>query len=356
VAGLHALADVLDEMRRAAEDGRGLARVLEIMLERTGYVSELEAERTVEAQGRIENLRELVGVAADFDDRVDRGELTGAEAGAVAAAAEAGAGAVAAGGAGPAGDPDAAGPPPGPPVGLARVQAFLESLALVTDLDELDPEQSSVTLMTLHSAKGLEYPVVFLSGLEEGVFPHIRSLGEPDELEEERRLCYVGITRAMERLYLTHTWSRSLFGATQYNPPSRFLGEVPEALQRRLGEPTTHGRRRADDSGDPEGRRWGGTREHRERVVAAALRDAGRYRAAEEVGRRATGDAGIPGARGAERAGLRVGDDVQHEKFGEGVILDIRGEGDKAEAVVRFPGLGEKTLLLAWAPLTRIER
>jgi DNA helicase-2/ATP-dependent DNA helicase PcrA len=344
VSGLHALADVLDEMRQAAVEGRGLAHVFELMLDRTGYVRELEAERSVEAQGRIENLRELVGVAADFDDRVDRGDLTGPAAGAVAAAA------------GDDADPDAAAAA-APPTGLARVQAFLESLALVTDMDEYDGEQSTVTLMTLHSAKGLEYPIVFLAGLEEGVFPHIRSLGEPVELEEERRLCYVGITRAMERLYLTHTWSRSLFGSTQYNPPSRFLGEIPEALQRRVGEQTGGGRRRSsDDRSDPEARRWGGSSDHRERVVAAALRDAGRYRDAEEAGRRSSAGAAVPGARGAERAGLRIGDDVTHEKFGEGVILDMRGEGDKTEARVRFRGVGEKTLLLAWAPLTRIER
>jgi DNA helicase-2/ATP-dependent DNA helicase PcrA len=336
---------VLDEMRRAAVEGRGLAHVFELMLDRTGYVRELEAERSVEAQGRIENLRELVGVAADFDDRVDRGDLTGPAAGAVAAAAGRDLDDAA----------DAEAAPAEPPTGLARVQAFLESLALVTDMDDYDGEQSTVTLMTLHSAKGLEYPIVFLAGLEEGVFPHIRSLGEPVELEEERRLCYVGITRAMERLYLTHTWSRSLFGSTQYNPPSRFLGEIPEALQRRVGEQTGGGRRRSSDGGaDPEGRRWGGSSDHRERVVAAALRDAGRYREAEEAGRRASGGAAVPGARGAEHAGLRIGDDVSHEKFGEGVIIDMRGEGDKAEARVRFRGVGEKTLLLAWAPLTRI--
>ncbi len=119
------------------------------------------------------------------------------------------------------------------------MQAFLEAISLVTDMDENDPEQSSVTLMTLHSAKGLEYPVVFLIGLEDGVFPHVRSLGDPDELEEERRLCYVGITRAEQRLYLCHAWSRMMFGATDYRPPSRFLDEIPAELidgDRRRGE------------------------------------------------------------------------------------------------------------------------
>ena len=121
-----------------------------------------------------------------------------------------------------------------------RIQAFLEAISLVTDLDTAPTatggEQSAVTLMTLHSAKGLEFPVVFLTGLEDGVFPHVRSLGDPDELEEERRLCYVGITRARERLYLCHAWSRMLFGATDYYPPSRFLSEIPEELVHVLGE------------------------------------------------------------------------------------------------------------------------
>src|SRR5438874_11148110 len=113
--------------------------------------------------------------------------------------------------------------------------------------------------MTLHSAKGLEYPVVFLTGLEEGVFPHLRSLGDPDELEEERRLCYVGITRARERLFLSHTWSRTIFGSTQYNPPSRFLDEIPEELMRVVGDDRRRG-------------------SHRDAVVEAAIRSGGRDR------------------------------------------------------------------------------
>ncbi len=159
--------------------------------------------------------------------------------------------------------------------------------------------------MTLHSAKGLEFPVVFITGLEDGVFPHVRSLGDPDELEEERRLCYVGITRARERLYLCHAWTRMLFGSTDYYPPSRFLSEIPEEL--------VHASRRARS-------RSGAAGSHRDAVVEAALA------------------ASAPaGARGAEALGLRVGDDVAHEKFGEGVILELIGDGDKTEAVVNFP-------------------
>ena len=111
----------------------------------------------------------------------------------------------------------------------------MEQVALVADADEVDGDDSRVILMTLHTAKGLEYPVVFLIGAEEGIFPHIRALTEPDELEEERRLAYVGITRARERLYISHAWSRTLFGSTQYNPPSRFAEEIPTELVESIG-------------------------------------------------------------------------------------------------------------------------
>ena len=180
--------------------------------------------------------------------------------------------------------------------------------------------------MTLHSAKGLEYPVVFMTGMEDGVFPHVRSLGDPEELEEERRLCYVGITRARERLYLCHAWRRTLFGSTDYYPPSRFLDEIPEELVHAIG--------------DDRPRRGSGIAAHREAVVSAAMRSAS--------------TAPVGGASGAERIGLRIGDDVTHDKFGEGVILDLIGDGDKTEAVVNFRDVGEKRLLLAWAPLTKI--
>jgi len=302
LGGLRELLALIVEVEEAAQGGVG--PTLEAVLMRSGYLAELEAERSVEAHGRVENLQELVGSAREFDEQIEQGDLAGL---------------VAIGGIG-VGEEHAA-----PPVGLARVQAFLEAISLVTDLDENDPEQSSVTLMTLHSAKGLEFPVVFLIGLEDGVFPHVRSLGDPDELEEERRLCYVGLTRAEERLYLCHAWSRMMFGTTDYRPPSRFLEEIPAEL--------------VDALADNDGRRRGSGRgAHREAVVAAALRR----------------DSAPTGARGAEQLGLQVGDDVRHDKFGEGVIVDITGAGDKAEARVQFRDVGEKTLLLSWAPLARV--
>src|SRR5689334_14295734 len=309
-------ASALDFSETTAAASGGVASALETVLTRSGYLAELESERSVEAQGRIENLQELVGSARDFDDQVERGDFTGLVAiGGVGVGAGADDGSIA-------------------PEGLARVQAFLEAISLVTDLDENDPEQSSVTLMTLHSAKGLEYPVVFLIGLEDGVFPHVRSLGDPDELEEERRLCYVGITRAEQRLYLCHAWSRMMFGSTDYRPPSRFLDEIPAELMMAIGEEEKRGK---------------GLGRHRDAVVAHAMR---RQNAPADEH---PAPAEPTGARGADQIGLRVGDDVSHERFGEGVIIDIEGAGDKAEAIVRFRGdAGEKRLLLVWAPLTRV--
>jgi DNA helicase-2/ATP-dependent DNA helicase PcrA len=315
LGGIRDLLELMDELERTTS--AGVAATVEAMLEQTGYLAELESERTIEAQGRVENLAELIGVCREFDDALDNGNVSGLP-------GIAGVGT-------PGGtDADAADSSVFIPTGLDRVQAFLEAVSLVTDLDTAegsDGDTSAVTLMTLHSAKGLEFPVVFLTGLEDGVFPHVRSLGEPEELEEERRLCYVGITRARERLYLCHAWCRTLFGATQYYPPSRFLDEIPEELVHMIGEERT-------------GR--GGRRAHRDAVVSAAMRGG------------AGPAAGPGGARGAEHAGLKIGDDVRHEKFGEGVIVDIEGAGDKAEATVNFPDVGEKRLLLSWAPLEKL--
>ncbi|MDP9389659.1 MAG: DNA helicase PcrA [Actinomycetota bacterium] len=284
--------DALEDVERAGVTGRALGGLVDLrgllrdlraeaatappekllreVLDRTGYAAELEAEGSVEAAGRLENVAELLGVAAEHES----------------------------------------------------LDEFLEAVSLVSDADEIDGDDSRALLMTLHTAKGLEFPAVFVVGLEEGVFPHLRSLGEPAELEEERRLCYVGITRARRRLYLSHAWCRTLWGSTQYNPPSRFLSEIPEELTF------------VAEGGRPAAVRGG----HRSAVVEAALR-----------GRVAT----PARTTGAEELALRVGEDVVHGKWGEGVVLEVIGSGDKAEAVVRFPGLGEKRLLLAWTPLKR---
>jgi len=322
VKGLQTFTTLLDVLTAELADGAGPAELLESILQRSGYVAELEAEHSIEAEGRIENLAELVGASRDFES----------------------------------------------------VDTFLEQISLVADTDQLEDDDSSVVLMTLHSAKGLEFPAVFLIGMEDGVFPHLRSIGEPDQLEEERRLAYVGITRARERLYLSHAWSRTLYGSTQYNPPSRFLDEFPPNLVEVI-EGTRRGSRRSstgaggagrfraegygsrrssadsdDRSGTPTGRTFGGGNgpasgetprgrawdEHRERVVESALKPT------------------PPSPSGADQIGLKAGDDVRHNTFGEGVILRIEGTGEKAVAVVHFSGAGEKQLLLNWAPLEKL--
>ncbi len=293
VRGIEEFCSLLDAL--ALEVSKGPAPLLEKVLEGSGYIAELEAERSIEAEGRIENLQELVGVAREFE----------------------------------------------------TVEEFLEQVGLVADTDHLDSDDdSAAVLMTLHAAKGLEYPVVFLVGMEEGLFPHMRTIGEPDEIEEERRLAYVGITRARERLYVSCAWSRMLFGSTQYNPPSRFLEEIPAELIQEQGA----GRRRKRGSYG-EGSTWGGGGSWGGSGQRGG--SGGGFGSATE--RRPQDPAPVSRGSGADQLGLRTGDGVRHPKFGDGVILDLRGAGDKTEATVRFPDIGaEKVLLLAWAPLEKI--
>ena len=297
--GIEGFLGLLDDVADLAMGGPG--PLLQQLLERSGYLDQLETERTIESEGRLENLAELVGAAEEAE----------------------------------------------------TVDEFLEQISLVSDTDSLDDDTTSVVLMTLHSAKGLEFPVVFLIGLEDGVFPHLRSLTEPDQLEEERRLAYVGITRARRRLYLTHAWSRTLFGATQYNPPSRFLDEIPAGLVRDV-----EGHRRASRSGrvfgsggwrSGDGSRGSGSGSASDGTGGAVRVAAGRDRIVERAlaSRK-------PARSGAEALGLRIGDDVRHNVFGEGVIIDMSGSGDKTEALVRFRDAGEKRLLLSWAPLEKV--
>ncbi|MEC7144011.1 MAG: DNA helicase PcrA [Actinomycetota bacterium] len=274
------------------------ATIIEEALERSGYLAELQNERSVEAEGRLENLSELVGMAREYE----------------------------------------------------TVDDFLEQVSLVSDTDDIDEEESTVTLMTLHAATGLEFPVVFLVGMEDGVFPHVRALGDPSELEEERRLAYVGITRAMQKLHLTSAWSRMMHGQTQYNPPSRFLDEIPAELINEIGG-TRMLRSRRDRSGG--GRTYGGGGGS-EIPTGRTFGGGGRDSHSDDVVESALAAANKPIPSGAESIGLKVGDDVRHSQWGEGVIVEIDGVGDKAEASVHFPSVGPKRLLLSWAPLEKI--
>ena len=335
--GIGKFVELVDGMTGMVDDDQyGPADILQLALDGSGYLAELEAEDSVEAHTRLENMGELIGSAREF----------------------------------------------------TVISEFMEQVALVADTDDL-PEgevEDMVILMTLHSAKGLEFPVVFLAGVEEGIFPHIRSLTEPIEMEEERRLAYVGITRAMNRLYMSHAWSRQLFGSTQYNPPSRFFDEIPEGLIEASGNVSgrsSYGRqsyrsgygggsgsgrpdregRGSDSSYTPPPYRRAADEEipgrdinadvnddvqdakqaqdaHRDRVVEAAMQFAKKH---------------APEPSNSQELGLHIGDGVEHPSFGAGVIIDISGEGEKAEATINFTGTGTKHLSLAWAPLKKIE-
>jgi DNA helicase-2/ATP-dependent DNA helicase PcrA len=260
---------VMNLLVGAAAEGPRAA--LQSVLDDTGYLKDLEREGTIESLSRAENLRELLSVATEFEESgplADLGEDRWDEID-----------------------------------GMRRLELFLETTALVSDVDAMQ-ESGAVTLMTLHNAKGLEFPAVFIAGLEEGVFPHMRSLGDPAQLEEERRLAYVGITRAKRRLYLTHATTRNLFGATNYNSPSRFFNEIPQALMAEAGKRT----RRPD----------------REAVEPR------------------------PTLAGGE---VNRGDRIRHRQWGLGTVVAVSGTGDRAEATVSFDEAGDKRLLLAWAPL-----
>ena len=279
LAAVQGFRTLMDELRTLVEAGTPPATVLEAVLERTGYAAELSGSSDPQDQTRLENLQELVSVAREFEEANPGGTLV----------------------------------------------EFMEQVALVADADEIPadeidehgkPAHGVVTLMTLHTAKGLEFPVVFLTGLEDGVFPHLRSLGNPDELEEERRLAYVGITRAQQRLYLSRATVRSAWGAPQANPASRFLEEIPDALVdwRRLESSVTS----------------------TPAVAALAARPGVRS----------------PGNRPVVH--LEPGDRVTHDTFGMGTVVAVEGAGERAVASIDFRTGGVKRLLLRYAPVEKL--
>ncbi|EMF54805.1 MULTISPECIES: DNA helicase PcrA [Streptomyces] len=295
---------LMEDLRTVVESGAGPATILEAVLERTGYLAELQASTDPQDETRIENLQELAAVALEFEQEATAAEGEGE--GEAAAAT---------------------------PVGLP---AFLERVALVADSDQIpdDEEDGSgvITLMTLHTAKGLEFPVVFLTGMEDGVFPHMRALGQTKELEEERRLAYVGITRARERLYLTRSTLRSAWGQPSYNPPSRFLEEIPAThLQwKRTGASAPV------SSGPASG-------------IASSL-SSSRSRSS------ASGASGFATRRSNEKpvVSLAVGDRVTHDQFGLGTVVGVGGTGVNAEATIDFGDTKPKRLLLRYAPVEKL--
>jgi DNA helicase-2/ATP-dependent DNA helicase PcrA len=291
LSAVRAFTEMMSGLMEMAASGEPADAVLEAALTQSGYLSTLEQSNDPQDETRVENLAELVAVAREFV--VGAGTMSDEEAGAEAD-------------------------------DLARgsLAAFLEQVSLVADADSVPDEGDGlVTLMTLHTAKGLEFPVVFLTGLEDGVFPHMRSLGDTSELEEERRLAYVGITRARTRLYVTRATSRSAWGAPSYNPASRFLDELPDHLLdwRREAQPATQWTRRPAASSN-----------FRSSNVAARS------------------------SRSREVPSLDPGDRVSHDSFGLGTVIALEGQGDNAVASVDFGSQGVKRLLLRYAPVDKL--
>jgi DNA helicase-2/ATP-dependent DNA helicase PcrA len=278
---------IIEELSRARQ-AMNLLELLDLLLGRTGYAAYVQ-DGTDEGQIRWENILELRTVARDYAGLA----------------------------------PDVA------------LTTFLEEVALVSDVDNLDEKMDAPTLLTLHAAKGLEFPVVLIAGMEEGLFPHSRSMDDPEQMDEERRLCYVGVTRAKERLYLLYTFRRTLYGENEVREPSRFLADVPEGLV-------------AGPAGKPAARQQG--------LGLGAGRFLGRTRTTT----RPFSPTMRPGADAANRPQpavqrFQTGDEVEHTIFGKGVVIDSKVSGGDEQVTVAFAGVGLKRLMVSMAPLQKIE-
>jgi DNA helicase-2/ATP-dependent DNA helicase PcrA len=266
-----------------------VTELVEKMLEMTHYREEYKKDKTLEGQARLENIEEFLSVTQDFEAKNEDKSLV----------------------------------------------AFLTEMALVADVDSLAADESSkVVLMTLHSAKGLEFPVVFLVGMEESIFPMGRAIGNDEELEEERRLAYVGITRAEQQLFMSHAQSRMLYGRTMYNAPSRFLREIPAELVEREGA----------------ARRSGGF--GRSTFGGGATASGSFAKATPSV--TTSAPRGPVVDRDPSSLDFKAGDKVKHNKWGEGVVVSVKGSGDDTELNIAFPGVGVKRLLARFAPVDRV--
>lgn len=291
-SAINSFTDLIATLMTLVEAKSSPASIAAAVLEQSGILRELQESEDPQDESRLENVQELVAVAEEFAEaRVEAGEE-------------------------------------------ATLSALLEEVALVADADEIPEGEDHggvITLMTLHTAKGLEFPTVFLTGMEENVFPHSRSIGEKDELEEERRLAYVGITRAERRLFLSRAEYRSSWGAPNYNPPSRFLDEIPSDVIEWSGE-SIHGSPQIS--------------EYRRAVSGASS-----FRAPRPLARPSA-----TGRKVADGAGITLapGDRVSHDTFGLGTVVLVSGEGERAEATIDFGSFGEKRLLLRYAPVAKL--
>ncbi len=292
---VRAFAAMMNDLRTVADSGAGPAVVLQAVLEQSGYLAELTSSHDPQDETRVENLAELESVAVEYERDAEEVDLIG----------------------------------------------FLERVSLVADADDIpdgtddggDDGGGVVTLMTLHTAKGLEFPVVFITGMEDGVFPHQRSLADSGEIAEERRLAYVGITRARQRLFLTRSLTRSAWGSPVSNPPSRFLDDIPSTLiDVRREEPvrtTTSASATSSYAGGGSAGSGGATRP-------------------------SFGPGGTPAPGGVAVLDLAVGERVLHPKYGMGTVVGVEGAGERAQATIDFGSEGTKRLLLRYAPVERL--
>ncbi|HGD4130476.1 TPA: DNA helicase PcrA [Streptococcus agalactiae] len=292
---------------RSKLDSLTVTEITENLLDKTGYLEALQVQNTLESQARIENIEEFLSVTKNFDDNPEitvEGET-----------------------------------------GLDRLSRFLNDLALIADTDDSATETAEVTLMTLHAAKGLEFPVVFLIGMEEGVFPLSRAIEDADELEEERRLAYVGITRAEQILFLTNANTRTLFGKTSYNRPTRFIREIDDELIQYQGLA-----RPVNSSFGVKYSKEQPTQFGQGMSLQQALQ-ARKSNSQPQV----TAQLQALNTNNSHETSWEIGDVATHKKWGDGTVLEVSGSGKTQELKINFPGIGLKKLLASVAPISKKE-
>ncbi|MFU2206612.1 DNA helicase PcrA [Streptococcus pluranimalium] len=300
---------------RADLDKYSITELVEAVLEKSGYLEALQLQNTLESQARIENIEEFLSVTKNFDETNEDGSEDES--------------------------------------GIDKLGRFLNDLALIADTDDSKEEAAEVTLMTLHAAKGLEFPVVFLIGMEEGVFPLSRAAEAPDELEEERRLAYVGITRAEEALFMTNANTRTLFGKTSYNRPTRFLREISDDLlqYQGLARPanSSFGVKYTKNQPTQFGQGMSLSQALQERKSQAQPHSASQ----SSIANKGPLPFGKADQGQVESVDWQIGDIAFHKKWGEGTVLEVSGSGSTQELKIKFPEIGLKKLLAAVAPIEK---
>ena len=275
----------------ALKDNMSVADLIDKVMKESGYIKELEEENTTQSETRLENLKELLSLAKDYMKNTGLDD---------------------------------------------NLENFLSHVALVSDIDNVDLDEDKITMMTMHSAKGLEFPVAFIAGMEEGLFPHSRTLMNESEIEEERRICYVGITRARRKLYLTNAKMRTIFGKTVVYPNSRFLSEIPEhTVERLLARNNNYGFARSYNNATPHSN-----------IKVSGLNS--------NMNNPVENKISVNSAKPDLNVNWKAGDKAQHSKWGIGTIISVSGEGEEQELKIAFPNQGIKPLMKKYAPITKV--